>query len=81
MFYDVDVSRGQDVVQMVLDAVDMANVAHAVRHAGHGRRHYAVVYLVLQPCTPITMRYDTIRDAILTRARTPTRVSLIYRTD
>ena len=27
------------------------------------------------------MRYDTIRDAILTCARKPTRVSLIYRTE
>ena len=29
----------------------------------------------------ITIRYDTIRDAILTCARKPTRVSLIYRTE
>ena len=28
----------------------------------------------------VTIRYDTIRDAILTCARKPTRVSLIYRT-
>jgi len=29
----------------------------------------------------LTYRYDTIRDAILTCARKPTRVSLIYRTE
>jgi len=29
----------------------------------------------------VTIRYDTIRDAILTRARKPTRVSLTYRTE
>ena len=29
----------------------------------------------------VTIRYDTIRDAILTCARKPTRVSLIYRTE
>ena len=31
--------------------------------------------------TAHTIRYDTIRDAILTCARKPTRVSLIYRTE
>jgi len=30
---------------------------------------------------PATIRYDTIRDAILTCSRKPTRVSLIYRTE
>jgi len=32
-------------------------------------------------CFSIEVRYDTIRDAILTCARKPTRVSLIYRTE
>ena len=33
-------------------------------------------------CTSLhTIRYDTIRDAILTCARKPTEVSLIYRTE
>jgi len=36
---------------------------------------YTCVFWVL------TIRYDTIRDAILTCARKPTRVSLIYRTE
>ena len=31
--------------------------------------------------SPVRIRYDTIRDAILTCARKPTRVSLIYRTE
>jgi len=34
-----------------------------------------------QTADQCTIRYDTIRDDILTRARKPTRVSLIYRTE
>ena len=50
---DVDVFWGQVVVKVVLDAVDMTHVAHAVRHASHARVHDARVHLVLQPCTQV----------------------------
>ena len=44
----------------------------SIRECGHITVHYSFYD---------TIRYDTIRDAILTCARKPTRVSLIYRTE
>lgn len=51
---NVDVFWRQLVVKVVLDAVDVSYVAHAVRHASHARVHYARVHLLLQPCTAIS---------------------------
>jgi len=50
------------------------------RPGSHGQR--AVKRLCVCVCVCVEpIEYDTIRDAILTCARKPTRVSLIYRTE
>ena len=50
-------------------------------HALKWRRHWISIRSQLLLTRRGEIRYDTIRDAILTCARKPTRVSLIYRTE
>ena len=75
----------QAVAARTVEAVDGARPRLAVVV----RRRVAVQARYARPCrrrtdsqhTGGSIRYDTIRDAIPTCARTPTRVSLIYRTE
>ena len=81
-----------EVAVVVVVAVRVASVGGVAR-AGRARLHVrvavraddervrvAVVEAVVAALACDDTRYDTIRDAILTCARKPTRVSLIYRT-
>jgi len=79
--YNLTLNEAVDLAHAEPSSVEAEVYALLVVHARKDVNRYRDIALHPNGGLTYTIRYDTIRDAILTCAQKPTRVSLIYGTE